>query len=1170
MIGSFLSLFGNAQVVSLGLSASYGLYSTGGAVSNGGTVFKTRITGDVGSASDPTLPGFGNIDGKLTTVSNLTTNTLINLDVLAVYANLNTAVSTFFPAPLLGNGQVLLPGVYSIAAPSVLNLNLILDAQNDPNAQFIIKIGGAFSTNANAKVKLINGAQACNVFWKVEGAVSFATGTFMKGTIIANNAAITMSPNDTLEGRAFAIQGAITVSELFAYLPTGCGSTSLQGPVAPNLGSAGCFALFSANGVNTNVGITNVVGDVGTNGASDLTTGYNSLLVVGNIHPIPDLVTAQSAADLLLAYNYMVSLNPGDIELIRPDLFGHNLVLTPHTYIMQAAVTFTDTLYLDAKGNINAIFIINVNGAFATNVNAKVVLLNGAQAKNCYWKIDGAVTIGANALFNGTLIANGAININSGAQLNGRALTVSGALLVQASNVQMPTMCSPQITLQPVDNTSCLGDSVSFTVAATGSGLTYQWRRGSVNLVNNSFVSGVNAPTLIINPSQLADFGTNYNVIVTGAFAPNDTSINVSLIQVANPQITTQPTSQTVCEGTSVSFSVVATGANLSYQWRKGMVNLINSPTISGATSASMTINPTSFSDNSTSYNVVVTDACANLEISAIFSLTIQTPPQITTQPTSQIVCEGTSVSFSVVTTGTNVTYQWRRGLIAITNSATISGETSATLTINPTALSDAGTNYNVVVVGTCPTAVISNDVTLAFDSLPIITTQPASQTVCEGISVTFTLVATGTNLTYQWRRGLVAITNSASISGATSATLTINPTALSDAGTNYNVVVAGSCLTTAISNDVVLNLDSIPLITTQPASQTVCEGTSVSFTVVASGTNLTYQWYQGLIPIANSATISGTTSATLTINPSAFSDAGTNYNVVVSGSCPTAVISSDVALAIDSVPIITTQPSSQIVCEGSGVSFTVVATGTNLTYQWYRGSIPIANSASISGATSATMTINPIALSDAGSNYSVIVSGTCQLADSSNNFSLTIETNPLAVVSSASSFCIGSDIQLFANTVIDASYQWSGPNNYSSTAQNPIIPTAVLLFSGEYTLSVSVGECYSIPTSVNITVINCDTVDFFIPEGFSPNSDEINDLFVIRGIENYPTNDFVVFNRWGDPVFDAQPYSNNWAGTTTKGISIGTNVLPVGTYFYVLHLGDGSPVLKGTIYLNR
>lgn len=392
----------------------------------------------------------------------------------------------------------------------------------------------------------------------------------------------------------------------------------------------------------------------------------------------------------------------------------------------------------------------------------------------------------------------------------------------------------------------------------------------------------------------------------------------------------------------------------------------------------------------------------------------------------------------------------------------------------------------------------------------------------------------------------------------------------MADFDTNYNVIVTGAFAPNDTSINVSLIQVANPQITTQPLSQTVCEGTAVSFTVVATGTNLTYQWYQGLIPIANSASISGATSATLTINPTALGDAGTNYNVVVSGSCPTAVISNDVALDLDSIPIITTQPSSQIVCEGAGVSFTVVATGTNLTYQWFRGSIPIANSATISGTTSATMTINPIALSDADSNYSVIVSGTCQSADSSNNFTLTIEPNPLAVVSSANFYCIGSDIQLNADTIMNASYQWSGPNNYSSTAQNPIIPTAELLFSGEYSLSILVGECNSLPATVSVLVINCDTVDFFIPEGYSPNSDEINDLFVIRGIENYPSNDFVVFNRWGDPVFDAQPYTNNWAGATTKGISIGSNQLPVGTYFYVLHLGDGSPVLKGTIYLNR
>jgi len=72
----------------------------------------------------------------------------------------------FFPASLLGNGQTLTPGVYSIPSTATLNLVLTLDAQNNPNAVFIFKIEGAFSSAANAQVQLVNGAKACNVFGK--------------------------------------------------------------------------------------------------------------------------------------------------------------------------------------------------------------------------------------------------------------------------------------------------------------------------------------------------------------------------------------------------------------------------------------------------------------------------------------------------------------------------------------------------------------------------------------------------------------------------------------------------------------------------------------------------------------------------------------------------------------------------------------------------------------------------------------------------------------------------------------------------------------------------------------------------------------------------------------------------------------------------------------------
>lgn len=103
-----------------------------------------------------------------------------------------------------------------------------------------------------------------------------------------------------------------------------------------------------------------------------------------------------------------------------------------------------------------------------------------------------------------------------------------------------------------------------------------------------------------------------------------------------------------------------------------------------------------------------------------------------------------------------------------------------------------------------------------------------------------------------------------------------------------------------------------------------------------------------------------------------------------------------------------------------------------------------------------------------------------------------------------------------------------------------------------------------------NVSSIEPIPTDFFIPEGFSPNDDGINDLFVIRGIMSFTNNSFEIFNRWGDKVYEANPYKNTWDGKSTEGVKIGGDELPVGTYFYVLDLGDGSKVYKGTIYLNR
>ncbi|MFK8008159.1 MAG: gliding motility-associated C-terminal domain-containing protein [Saprospiraceae bacterium] len=91
--------------------------------------------------------------------------------------------------------------------------------------------------------------------------------------------------------------------------------------------------------------------------------------------------------------------------------------------------------------------------------------------------------------------------------------------------------------------------------------------------------------------------------------------------------------------------------------------------------------------------------------------------------------------------------------------------------------------------------------------------------------------------------------------------------------------------------------------------------------------------------------------------------------------------------------------------------------------------------------------------------------------------------------------------------------------------------------------------ECPDIcaEATIQITIIS-ETIE--VPDAFSPNGDNKNDFWVIPGIENYPNNQLTVINRWGNAVFEAAPYDNNWNGTNKKGKD-----LPEGTYYFILRL---------------
>lgn len=208
-----------AQVLNLGTLVDFVIFTSNGAVSNVGI---STLTGHVG-ADIGAISGFetSNVSGLFYNEDVITEQAKIDLNIF--YNQLSFIASTNSAhIPVFGNEEVLSPGVYLINAAGSLAGNLILDGEGDSSAVFLLKFDGAFTTSAGAAVVLMNSATACNVYWLVEGAISMAASTKMKGTMVSNNGAVTMASGGDLEGRLYSTTGAISIDQIVATKSTDC------------------------------------------------------------------------------------------------------------------------------------------------------------------------------------------------------------------------------------------------------------------------------------------------------------------------------------------------------------------------------------------------------------------------------------------------------------------------------------------------------------------------------------------------------------------------------------------------------------------------------------------------------------------------------------------------------------------------------------------------------------------------------------------------------------------------------------------------------------------------------------------------------------------------------------------------------------------------------------
>ncbi len=442
------------------------------------------------------------------------------------------------------------------------------------------------------------------------------------------------------------------------------------------------------------------------------------------------------------------------------------------------------------------------------------------------------------------------------------------------------TSTAPTITSQPASTSVTVGQTATFSVAATGTApLSYQWTRGTT-------VVGSNSPTYTTPATTSADNGAKFQVKVTNSEGSATSAMATLTVTAAatKPIIKTQPANATVTAGQTATFSVVADGtAPLTYQWMKGTTNV-------GTNSASYTTPATTSADNGSKFSVKVTNSAGGVT-SASATLTVSAAavkPTITSQPANVTVSAGQTATFTVTATGTApLSYQWKKGTTSV-------GTNSATYTTPATTSADNGAKFEVTISNSAG-SVTSAMATLTVNAAavkPTITTQPANITVTAGQTATFTASATGTApLTYQWKKGTTSV-------GTNSATYTTPATTSADNNAKFQVTVTNSAgsATSSIATLTVNTAAVKPTITTQPSSATVNVGQTATFTVVATGTApLTYQWTKAGANV-------GTNSATYTTAATTSADDGVHVQVTVSNSAGSTA-SNSVTLTVNSTP---------------------------------------------------------------------------------------------------------------------------------------------------------------------------------------------------------------------------------------------------------------------------
>ncbi|MEO1412291.1 MAG: gliding motility-associated C-terminal domain-containing protein, partial [Bacteroidota bacterium] len=631
--------------------------------------------------------------------------------------------------------------------------------------------------------------------------------------------------------------------------------------------------------------------------------------------------------------------------------------------------------------------------------------------------------------FNSTL-ANPVI-ANADASASGTYTVLVTDSLGCASNLASTEVAISEAPSQPVISSSgpvCEGAELTLRIPLyAGSQVSYTWTTpGGVS----TGINGQNTNTLTINPLQASIHEGTYEVqvIVDGCAAPLASfTVNALDSPTANPSVTVGG----ICEGGTLDLFANATGvAPLSYAW--------TGPNGFSATQANPVRNGVTTADNGT-YQLIVTAANGCQVVTTVEVNTILPPAEVPSITSNGPLCEGEDLILSTSSTG--VRFDWIGPLGASDSTlVNIPGlRTAVGTTTLPASHPAYGTaNWRLQITDANGCTALSEEIEVVVHPVPVAEAFNEGP-ICTGETVQLRATEIP-GARYEWRRlgstSIVATEANPLIGGLTSTT------------TFTLTVIFEDCVSDPIASTTVI-VHPNPIVTIDPVPPVVCTDGDTELTLNATPANgtapYTYQWSgpNGFSSVAEDPVL-------VNIN-SALSGTYSLFLVDANGcTSPTVSIEVDIQDGIDE-PVITTSGPT---CAGTPVELSVLPyLGTNVSYQWQRDGANV-------GTNSPTLILDPATVADNGLYTLTVTVDAC--SSTSDPYLLEIYERPtVSVTPVGPMLCVEGTEELTLDAVVSGgtgpyTYEWSGPNNFFSVNEDPVLININSTMDGSYTVYVT------------------------------------------------------------------------------------------------------------------